>query len=91
MHESAHVWQHQHGVFVQLRALNRRYDYSLSSSQSWKSYGIEQQGDIVMDYYLKLQGSGPANYSFNDYRRVLPFRGAAMGKMCTGSECDWQF
>ncbi|MGD9583590.1 MAG: RHS repeat-associated core domain-containing protein [Lysobacterales bacterium] len=76
IHEMTHVWQHQQGINVALRGIfSRRYDYlPLKSGKAFRSYGIEQQGDIVRDYYLlrqgyQVQGAPP----ITAYQSLLPF------------------
>lgn len=76
MHEMTHVWQHQQGVSVALRGIfNRRYEYlPLQPGKAFRRYGIEQQGDIVRDYYLlrqgyQVQGAPP----ISTYQSLLPF------------------
>ncbi|WP_456310164.1 type IV secretion protein Rhs [Serratia proteamaculans] len=57
IHELSHVWQYQHGMQVKLRGLVSwavRYDYALDS---WplSTYRMEQQAQIIADYYLLTQ------------------------------------
>jgi hypothetical protein len=75
MHEMTHVWQKQQGKSVAVRAtFNRRYNYTLAPNKSFASYGIEQQGRIVGDYYLTTQGyKSRAGYARKDYEKILPF------------------
>lgn len=76
IHEMTHVWQHQCGVCVWLRGLlNRRYGYlPFDPSRSFGSYGVEQQGDIVQDYFLLLRGARvPGAPPLAAYRALLPF------------------
>ncbi len=71
IHEVTHVWQYQQGINVYGAALDRRYDYKpLTPGRSFQGYGLEQQGDIVQDYYLIRSGRG---HSAEDYEAVLPF------------------
>lgn len=54
IHELTHVWQVQHGMRVLLRALfNRKYSYVLKEGKVFFKYGIEQQAQMVQDYFLK--------------------------------------
>jgi RHS repeat-associated protein len=73
-HELTHVWQHQRGINVYKAAFDRNYDYQLTPGKSFQSYGLEQQGEIVRDYYLIRSGVPPihGNYSAGDYT-LLPF------------------
>ena len=76
LHELTHVWQHQRGVRVWLRGLcDRRYRYlPLRPGKPFERYGIEQQGDIVQDYFMMLRGCPvPGPVSLDDYRELLRF------------------
>ena len=54
IHELVHVWQVQQGMAVVRRALlDRRYRYNLVQGKSFLSYGIEQQAQIVQDYFVR--------------------------------------
>jgi len=54
IHELVHVWQVQQGMAVLRRALfDRRYRYQLVQGKSFLSYGIEQQAQIVQDYFVR--------------------------------------
>lgn len=54
MHELTHVWQVQQGIKVVRRAMfDRRYDYVLEAGRAFLSYGVEQQAQMVQDYFLK--------------------------------------
>ena len=54
IHELTHVWQVQHGMRVLLRALfNRKYSYVLQEGKLFFKYGIEQQAQMVQDYFLR--------------------------------------
>ena len=63
IHEMTHVWQHQHGVNVLLVGayqqakqflVGDQYDYHLAPGKMFKDFNIEQQGDIIRDYYWAL-------------------------------------
>lgn len=58
IHELTHVWQDQHGVNVTLRGIfERDYDYlPITVSTVFGDLGIEEQGDLVRDYYYQTQG-----------------------------------
>jgi len=76
LHELTHVWQHQRGVRVWLRGLcDRRYSYlPLRQGKPFEKYGIEQQGDMVQDYFMLLRGfAGPGAVSPQQYRDLFPF------------------
>lgn len=54
IHELVHVWQVQQGMAVVRRALfDRRYRYQLVQGKPFLSYGIEQQAQIVQDYFVR--------------------------------------
>jgi DnaJ like chaperone protein len=76
IHEMTHVWQHQCGTCVWLRGLlNRRYGYlPFDPRRPFSSYGVEQQGDIVQDYFTLLRGGRvPGAPPLDAYRALLPF------------------
>jgi len=57
MHEMAHVWQWQMGMFVRLRGLGSwaaRYKYRLSVKKRLSNYGMEQQASLLSDYYILI-------------------------------------
>lgn len=58
IHEMTHVYQKQAGDNVVAQGLYRKYDYNYSKlgSIDWRDYGIEQQAQIVQDYFLKSNG-----------------------------------
>lgn len=54
IHELTHVWQIQQGIDVVKKALlDRRYSYVLQAGKSFWNYGIEQQAQMVQDYFLQ--------------------------------------
>ncbi|TXJ06971.1 MAG: type IV secretion protein Rhs [Acinetobacter sp.] len=54
IHELTHVWQIQQGVAVVQKALlDRRYRYVLQAGKSFWNYGIEQQAQMVQDYFVQ--------------------------------------
>ncbi len=56
IHELTHVWQLQQGLKVVRGAIiNRRYRYHLKQGKSFFSYGIEQQAQMVQDYFIRRQ------------------------------------
>jgi len=68
IHELSHVWQFQHGMRVKLRGLlswAAKYQYALSS---WplSVYGMEQQAQIIADYYLLTRFNGRVDWNSND-------------------------
>jgi hypothetical protein len=58
VHEMTHVWQSQSGVNMILNGLNRRYDYNFTQlgTIAFTQYGIEQQAQLVQDYFSLLNG-----------------------------------
>ncbi len=70
IHELTHVWQYQQGRAVALRAaFNRRYHYDAQLSRPFLQYGMEQQAQIVQDYFVRrVQG-----LDCEAYQRCLPF------------------
>ncbi|RYY80148.1 MAG: type IV secretion protein Rhs [Moraxellaceae bacterium] len=54
IHEMTHVWQVQQGMKVIRRALlDRRYQYLLQEGKSFFRYGIEQQAQMVQDFFVQ--------------------------------------
>lgn len=54
IHELVHVWQVQQGMAVLRRAVfDRRYRYQLEQGKPFLAYGIEQQAQIVQDYFVR--------------------------------------
>ncbi|MFS2125280.1 hypothetical protein [Pseudomonas sp. Pseusp97] len=58
MHEMTHVWQYQLGYWVKWHALwvtsrgAAAYEYNLKNGGILSEYNMEQQGEIVSDYYI---------------------------------------
>ena len=70
IHELTHVWQIQQGESVIRKALfDRRYDYILTQGKLFLQYGIEQQAQMVQDYFLK-KASGQ---NCAPYEQCIPF------------------
>ncbi len=70
VHELTHVWQVQQGMKVVRRALlNRRYRYILKDGKTFLQYGIEQQAQMVQDWFLKSARNEPCA----DLKACLPF------------------
>jgi hypothetical protein len=78
IHEMAHVWQHQRGVFLPLaRHPFCRYDYSIRPGLPLHRYGIEQQAEIVRHAFLLGQGARVSGAPpLAQYETILPFRHA---------------
>ncbi|MDF3931162.1 type VI secretion system tip protein VgrG, partial [Pseudomonas citronellolis] len=66
MHELTHVWQWQLGYSVKWQALwvtsrgAKAYEYDLKSGGKFSDYNMEQQGEIVSDYYMICIENKPA-------------------------------
>lgn len=70
IHELVHVWQIQQGMKVVRRAIfDRRYRYRLLQDKSFYQYGIEQQAQMVQDYFLKMRQNLPCD----DLKQCIPF------------------
>ncbi|MFC3901840.1 hypothetical protein SAMN05421749_101502 [Acinetobacter marinus] len=70
IHELTHVWQVQQGISVVKKALfDRRYRYVLQLGKSFLNYGIEQQAQMVQDYFLKSHRGEQCE----DLRQCIPF------------------
>ncbi|MCR0999499.1 Uncharacterised protein [Serratia rubidaea] len=55
IHEMAHVWQFQQGMWVRLRGLLSwvaDYKYRFDGRKKLKDYSMEQQASIIADYWL---------------------------------------
>ena len=86
IHEMTHVWQYQTGVNVIAQGLLLQFIYYGSFklidvygykdlSKPFSDYNIEQQGDLVAQYYILSQNSGFSDSpnSVQDYKQSLPF------------------
>lgn len=70
IHELVHVWQIQQGVKIVRRAFfDRRYHYALEEGKAFFKYGIEQQAQMVQDYFLKKEKGEECR----DLQACLPF------------------
>lgn len=76
VHELTHVWQGQHGLpfmymvqsmiaqgkaIVQHWDRNQAYNYEHSNYKKWRDYNVEQQGNIVEDWYDQNDGKQSVN------------------------------
>jgi hypothetical protein len=82
IHELTHVWQTQTrgGWYL---VLNRhpfcRYDYALKPGRPFKSYGIEQQAEIVKHAFWLRHGVKIAGVESKDaYEVLVRFKGATI-------------
>jgi len=77
VHEMVHVWQHQLGYPVALRGAMRwtvRYTYALDPSRRLADYDMEQQGEVVGDYYyLRLLGHASVSRGSQTHTRHEPY------------------
>ena len=70
IHELTHVWQIQQGMAVVRRAIfDRRYAYLLETGKNFLEYGIEQQAQMVQDYFIQKQLGNECK----DYENCIPF------------------
>lgn len=70
IHEMTHVWQIQQGMNVVRRALiDRRYRYLLEQGKSFFAYGIEQQAQMVQDFFVRRS----LGEDCQDLEHCLPF------------------
>ncbi|OTG68274.1 type IV secretion protein Rhs [Acinetobacter sp. ANC 4470] len=54
IHELTHVWQIQQGLSVVRKSIfDRQYRYILEQGKLFLQYGIEQQAQMVQDYFIK--------------------------------------
>lgn len=76
LHELAHVWQHQRGIFLPLRRHPFcRYRYVLKPGQPFERYGLEQQAEIVRHAFLLRHGVRvPGAPDIAQYDGLLPFQ-----------------
>ena len=70
LHEMAHVWQYQRGMWVKLRGMiswAADYTYSLDKV-NLSQYSMEQQASIVSDYWLLLNYGFDQKYKYHKYQ-----------------------
>jgi hypothetical protein len=106
VHEMTHVWQSGHGSHNAVRGIylwlrydhiwgdyDNSYHYDLDSSSSFDSFNMEQQAQIIQDYYRVLKGFAPepgnnvgTRKSLSDYLPYVnqlqaagPFQGVGAG------------
>jgi hypothetical protein len=72
IHEMTHVWQVQQGMKVIRRAiLDRRYQYLLKEGKSFFQYGVEQQAQMVQDFFVQRS----LGQDCRSLEKCLPFFG----------------
>lgn len=77
IHEMAHVWQHQKGMWVRLRGLLSKfadYRYRFDDKKMLKNYTLEQQASIIADYWF-LKTWGYRSWLANISDEYIMFRG----------------
>jgi hypothetical protein len=76
LHEMTHIWQYQTGInLILARGLIARYRYlPLVAGKAFELHGIEQQAEIVRDYWLLRHGIAVSGASsLQQYQKLLPF------------------
>ena len=76
VHELAHVWQAQHGVFLPLAKIKagdseRAYAYELGEETDFATLNIEQQAMVVQHAFLAARGVA-APHAAAVYARLSP-------------------
>lgn len=75
IHEMAHVWQHQRGLYLPIaRHPFCRYHYTIRPGWPLVRYGIEQQAEIIRHAFLLRRGErilGAPDVA--QYETLLPF------------------
>ena len=69
IHEMAHVWQYDKGYNVVLSSFwanTAGEGYSYTLGKAWDDYNVEQQGDIVSDWYVKGMSTSDDRFVFID-------------------------
>lgn len=72
MHEFAHIWQHHMGMSVRTRGLISKYvsyKYSLPNEKTLAEFRMEQQANIIADYYTLV------NEGYNAWKELTSFTG----------------
>ena len=70
IHELTHVWQIQQGIAVIRKALlDRRYSYVIEQGKNFLNYGVEQQAQMVQDYFMRSQ----QKQTCDDLKACIPF------------------
>lgn len=70
IHELTHVWQLQQGISVIRKALfDRRYAYILKAGKLFSQYGVEQQAQMVQDYFIQVK----LGKNCDAFRECIPF------------------
>jgi len=99
IHEMTHVWQHQRGYSVKLNGIlsfsQSRYRYELGADKRLSDYNMEQQANILADYFLilKFGGFGSAHlfehkYKFEGPDTLLPLYRAVLADFISNPRDD---
>ncbi len=78
VHEMGHVWQYQEGYPVRLTKIFNPfmpYEYTLSPGLKLSDFNMEQQADILADYYASRSLGIPALISVEQYRNNPEYPG----------------
>jgi RHS repeat-associated protein len=71
IHEMTHVWQYQGGESVMWRGIfERSYYYNVTCGDDLIDYDLEQQGQIVMDYFFRKQNHTTTSFGSQSYQQV---------------------
>jgi hypothetical protein len=78
MHEATHLYQHYAlGMWVWVKGpFDRNYNYELKKGMPLRSYGLEQMGQIVEEFYILRHGGKLSlrPYDVSQYADALPVR-----------------
>lgn len=88
IHEMAHVWQRQHGMWVRTRGLvswAAEYHYTLDGNKKLEIYPMEQQACIIADHWL-LSRYGYNNWLYYLGLDVVKYRGGNNGNILSAYE-----
>lgn len=70
IHELVHVWQIQQGIpLIRKALLDRRYHYLLEQGKHFLDYGLEQQAQMVQDYFMRKKSGKQCD----DLAQCIPF------------------
>jgi hypothetical protein len=80
VHEMTHAWQYMHGLHVaadslsnQLAYGDKAYDYDKPAGLAWDLYNVEQQAEIVADWYVdanKASATPATNIQHPNYKYI---------------------
>lgn len=88
IHEMAHVWQYQKGMWVRSRGIfswAADYHYTLDDSRKLDDYTMEQQASIVSDYWLIIS-EGFDTWLYMKSYDVVKFKGVPYRDIATTYE-----